>query len=424
MSNINWLSHLAYWPESTPGTGPADASAWGTNGLPIRHDPDSLDVSGFQQTPIEDTRNKDIGFGLDRKQRGLKSGEFPFTVHLAGGEAVPAIDATIAQTRVSRLLKHAMGGEQLGNHTFCKVGGTHAVNSVEVDDTTNIVLGSLINVVDDDAPGIANIRQVIGISTDVLTLDEDLPFTPVDNDDVHAVITNYIDETVLSCSHTQTNTFSWHIRKGITSLGTELWEATCCKSALTSIEVGRDDLLRASFNTMFAAFQGPNDLSLPTFSNSEGGLAGTIIGPTVHCQLQDYGEDTQNSVKVASITIDPGIPVTRVETTTEATAGSAGTGTYSFTPADTLITLNLVGLTSSFWDDWDDDVFKLFRYSTRRADGKNIAICAPRCEVVQTPQRSTANDVSSTSIVLRAHPNTTTTATTALWRSKLLIGHC
>ena len=423
MGNIQWPSHLAYYPEAGPGESPADETAWGTSGLPIRHDPLSLTVDGFVQTPIEDTRNQGIGFGLERKQRGLRNGEFPFDLHLHGSEAVPADDAVVVQTRVSRLLEHCLGGEHLGRRTTAKVAGTHTTTSVELTNSTDFVLGEMVNVVDADAPLTANPRRVISIAGDIIGFDEALPFTPVDGDIVHAMITSYIDEAIIADSHANNNTFAWHIQKGLPALGSELWEAQCCKSALTSIAVGRDDLMRGSIQTMFADWQGPNDLVAPTWSNAEEGLAGTVIGPTGRLFLQDYGSTVQKSFKVESIGIDVGVPVTRIPTVTEDTANSPGTGLYAFGPAETLITLNLVHLTSALWDDWDDDVFKQMRYSTRRQAGNVMAIACPRCEVVQSPVRGQAADVSSTQVVLRAHPDTTAVATTALWRSKILIGH-
>ncbi|MBK6920420.1 MAG: hypothetical protein IPH07_23675 [Deltaproteobacteria bacterium] len=413
-------SLLAFFQESTQGTGPANGAAWVSSGVRIRHVGDSVDVSGIEQAVVEDERSQEGIFDVEYSVKGLRNTSFPMSLYMTGSGATTAQDDTIAETPLMTVLEHALGGMHLSNSTVL-AGGGHTTTVINVDDATNIVEGCLIQV-QDATDGTIAVRRVLDVSTLAVTLDEALPFTPADADVVPAMATFYVDETVLVDSSAGPTTLSWLIQKGLAA-ALENFELNGCKSELKSIALTRGGLPTLSFDTMVASFDPPGTAPSPTWSSDPIGNAPVSIGPDTVITYQTQGTTTINPIHVSEFSVEVGVPVVSVDTNTEVEDGMEGRQGYSTQPADTMITLNVVPFGSSAWTQFAADTFRRLRFYKRAAPGQVFAVHFSRCEI-KPPKRGAAGPVSSTQIMLRAHKDAANSgaANAQMWRSKILLG--
>lgn len=413
-------SQLAYFQEVTQGTGPANAGAWVSSGVRVRHIGDSVDVSGIEQAVVEDERSQTGIFDLEYSVKGLRNTSFPMSLYMTGSGTETAQDATIAETPLMTILEHALGGMHRSNSTVL-AGGSHTTTVINVDDATNIVPGCLI-MVEDATDGTIAVVGVEAVSSLAVTLDEALPFTPADNDTVHAMATIYVDETVLVDSSVGPTTLSWLIQKGLAA-ALENFECNGCKSELKSIALTRGGLPVLAFDTMVASFDPPGTAPSPSWSSDPVGSAPVSIGPDSVIVYQTYGTTTRAPIHVNEFSVDVGVPVVSVDTNTEVDDGMEGRQGYTTQPADTSITLNVVPFGSSAWTQFAADTFRRLRFYKRAAAGQVFAVDFPRCEL-KPPKRGTAGAVSSSQIMLRAHkrPTNTDASNQQMWRSKIRLG--
>lgn len=415
-------SELAYFQETTQGTPPADATAWESEQR-IRHIAESLDTSGFQQAVVEDVRSQVRRHAKNVKVKGLRNGEFPFHLYATGSGAATNDASQISQIDLGAVLDHCLGGESLNNTTDAATSGAHTSTAIELTSNTNFAAGQL-TAWEHPTTGENYVRRITDLTGDVITLDEALPQSAADDDVVNAMATYYIDPDVLEDSDGSGGpyTFSWFIRKGGVSSGIE-YVAKGCKSALQTINLTRGELPILEFVTMFASFDGPDDAPNPTWSSTVDGFAPTAIGPTTNIFLQDYGTTTSVNIHAHEVTVEVGVPVSRIETLTEAQDNMEGTAGYSNPDADTLITIVLGPHAEDLIADFDADTFKVFRWTKRDSAGNLFCFMAPRCEVVEYPVPAEApGQVWGQRIVLRAHEDLDSVGTTNLIKSKLLIG--
>lgn len=413
---------FARFRESVQGTGPADAAAWVAGGTRLRVVSGTLDPSTIVQSAIEDDRSQTTIFGKETKVLGIKNGEVPVSVHLGGAEASPGDGNQVAATAISNFLESAMGGQWRGYQTDLKTAGAHTTGAVELTSSTGYDEGGFLAVEDADDPGVLYPRRITGVAGDVMTLDQLLPFTPADGDTVYPVIAVHVDELVLVNSDGAGGPYtdSYLVEAGLSGSG-ESWELNGCVPMLTGVEIGRDGLLKAALSLMYSSFKDPTAAPSPSWTAAPSGQAGVPIGPACTYWLQDYGSTAANSVHVNEIGVEPGVPRVRVETNSTVEAGMQGTARFSTEPADTMVTLNLVPFATSHWTDFQNRAIKVFRFATTRAAGQNMGIHVSRAEIVESPQRGEAGQVSSSRLVLRAHPDldNSAAADAQLWKSKL-----
>lgn len=421
MATTAHVSHLAYFAESTPGIGPADASAWASSGTLIRHRNDSLDPSSIKRSMLEDTRSRGMIFDQYPKVMGLENCELTFSLPLSGADAETAATSQVALTKLMTLLQSCLGGLSRGYSTTC-TGGT--ATQPTLTSVTGVDEGVFLAFEDADAPDVLHVRRVTALSGSTATLDEALPFTPAASDPVHAVAVVYVDESSLVDAVAAGRTFSWHCKRGGPAAGGLNYELTGCANELAGIAIGRDSLAWADLRVQAASFDDPSQASDPTWASATVyGLAPAPIGPSAHVWLQDYGTTTANAMRVSEFAVEVGVPVSRVESVTEYTSGMQGTATYSTGPADTTVSMTIVPESSTYWSQLNAGTYKVCRFATRRAPGQNIGIHFSRCEIVEDPGYAAAGDVLGAKVMLRAHPDTANAAaaTAALWRTKIAI---
>jgi len=413
-------SIAAFFQEATQGTPPVDGAAWVTNGRPIRHIAEATDPSGLKQQTAEDMRSQSTIFGLNRKVRGLRGVTQPLALYTTGSGATTADGQQIALTDLMRVLQHALGGLHR-SRTTSLAGGGHTTTVINVNDATDIAVGCFIAVSDTSASGLPVVREVTNVAALAITLDEALPFTPANGDVVHAMATAFIDEAVLINSNGSGGpfTFSWHIQKG-SPAALENFLLRGCKLQLDNLSLGRGDLPRLNATIHAATFLGPNDAPSPDWSSSTiTGNAPVSIGPNTDVHLGTVGSTTAATIHVGSCEIDFGVPVIATETVTEMADNMEGVHSYATAPGDTMVKLGIVPMASSYWDSFDDDTMRRFRWAKRAAAGQIYAVACPNCEVVETPTRGAQNAVSRADVSLRAFP---ASGSTALARSKIKIG--
>lgn len=413
-------SQLAFFPEVTQGTGPANGAAWVAGGVRIRHIGDSFDVSGVEQQVVADERSQEGIFDEEYSVKGLRNTSFPFATYMTGSGIATAATTQIAITPLMTLLAHALGGIHRSNSTTLS-GGGHTTSTINVASATNIVHGCLI-AVEDVTDGTVAIRRVLDVNTLAVVLDEVLPFTPADTDLVHGMATIYVDETVLVDSSAGPTTFSWLGQKGLAA-ALENWEFNGCKSELKSLALERGGLPLLTFDTMAASFDPPGTAPSPTWTSDPIGNAPVSIGPDSVITYQTQGTTTINAVQVAKFAIEVGVPVVPVDTNTEVEDGMEGRQGYTTQPADTVISLDIVPFASTPWTHFAADSLRRLRFYKRAQEGQLFAVHFSRCEL-KPPKRGVAGQVSANSLTLRALKDATNSEATnqQMWRSKILLG--
>lgn len=424
MTTSAFPSQLAYFPEVTQGTPPVNGAAWVAGGRRIRHIASVLDPAGLQQSVVEDERSQTRVFAHNTKVKGLRGVQQPVGLYLTGSGAVTADGDQIAETDLMTILEHALGGLHRSNSTVLD-GGGHTTTVINVEDATNIIEGCLIAVSDTSAGTPPVVRRVLDVSTLAITLDEALPFTPVDDDVVHGMATAYIDETVLVDSNGSGGpfTFSWLVQKGLPN-ALENWQLQGCKLQLDSLSLPRGELPSIAGTIFAASFERPGVAPSPTWTAAPSGSAPVSIGPNCEIQLQTVGTTTANHVQVSEFSVSIGVPVVPIETVTEVDNNMEGIAAYCTQPADTMITMGIVPMASSHWADFDADTFKLVRWTKLASPGQIFTIQASNCEIAAQPKRGVQNASSRVDLELRAHAPAEITGASnqALVTSKILIG--
>lgn len=412
-------SSLAYVDETTQGTGPADAAAWVTDGVRLRHIMGTLDPSGFKQSTIEDERSQENVQDFDPVILGIKGGvEFPFDVPLHGLGDTTASGNTVDQNELSELLEHCMGGVHLSNSTVA-TGGTTTTAILTAD--TAIALGCYVVVVLPDMPQVNYPRRVVAFNggTNTVTFDEVLPRAVAADDVIHGAATHYFDEDILNDSSIGPSTRSWLISVGRGS-EREHWEANGCKSYIDALELPRNGVAKAKIKTKVASFQTPDELSDPAFTATPDGDAGTAIGPRSSLWLQDYGSTAAASRHCIDLAIKPGGVPEPVETLTEVESGMPGISHYGLARDKTTATVKTLFSQGEF-QDFNAGTLKVLRWVRHGGPGVGFAVAMHRCEVRETPTMAPVGPSMGMELEIHALRDTTAIASTDLARSRLVI---
>lgn len=419
MSTPNNTSGLAYFVEVTSGTPPANAAAWVTNGVRVRHIMESLDVSSFKQSIIEDQRSQENVQDEEVPILGIKGGvDFPFDCYAHGLGATAAAGDAVVQNTFSDILEHCMGGVHLSRSTTA-TGGTTTTAILTVD--TDMEVGAHLVVVLPDMPQVNYPRRVVAFNggTNTVTFDEVLPRAVAAADVIHGCATHYFDEDALNDSAVGPTTLSWLLSLGRGN-DREHWEARGCKTFIESIALPRNGAPKFSFKTLVASFATPNDLLDPAFVATPGGNAGTAVGPRTSLFLGDYGSTVAGSRHAVDFNVKPGGAPMPCETGTEVQSGMPGISHYGLTKDKTTATLKTLFSQDEF-DDFDAQTLKQLRWVRHGGPGVGFALGMPRCSVTQTPSNSNAGPSLGMDLEITALRDVAAIADTDLARSRLVI---
>ena len=440
--NIAALSLLTYTPESTPGVAPADAAAWISDGIRLRHLGDSLDVSGVERQQLEDMRNQYRVKGTEARVEGLDNPECSFAVYGHGIGAETAAGAQVADDapgyELANLLGHALGGLSRGYATQVN-GGTSTITVIAVDDAADFEAGDFVGIEFATPPtgypaGTIFPRRVIATddvsSPNTLTLDQALPQAPVDNDQVHGGIVVYIDENVLADSAAAADrTRSWLVQKGMPGAGSgrrESWVFRGSVATLQAFTFERGGLMQFAFQVMASSHLDPTDAPWPTAwaDNVEQGLAPLSVGPLTEVWLVDRGSSTNTRMQVSRFEVEPGVPRVRVETLTSAGEGMQGTAGFAVQPAETTINMRIDPFSVAQWTDQTAGTHKTLRWARLGPAGSCMAVHFPRVSHIATPKRDVNNATTGVGVMFKAHEDVdlvSMPSNTERWRSAMQI---
>lgn len=410
----SYISEWATFPETTPGTPPANAAAWVSSGTRHNHIQENTTIEDFVATDIEVVQSEESVLDHQLRVEGLRNSSGPIGIYWTGTDVTTSAGSQVAQTSQSTLIENAMGGVHRTNSTV--LSGSHSATSIEVVADTNFAVGAHI-AWEHPTTGLLYCRRLLeNTAGTTWSLDEALPQTAADDDVIHGCITHYVSESVLNDSAQSGRQFSMWYKKA--DLAAHIYEVTGCKLQLDSISLPRDGLATLSFTRHSANFTAPHESPPdPSWTDPPSGAAPTGIGPLHEGHIVDYGSTTSNNECVNDLEISIGLPILRDATQTTVNSGMQGTCKYYLGRGETTATL-MVNPDTAFMTDWDSGTYKNFRYSaTPESAGQGIAFHMPRAEILRTPIYGVNGEVSKYQLTCKAHRDTTSIGATELARS-------
>ena len=422
-------SVLGYFEETTSGQGPAD---WSTNGTRIDHTAVELDGL-FDQEILVDPRMEgqendwaDVGQRpLIKGARGSGNGSFSMLLHGNEDES-PADAGAPTTTALADLLKHCLGGQDIST-SHDVTGGT--TTTLTMASTTGLELGAYVGVQDLTTPSALNtgrvfIRRITALTLDTeITLDEALPFTPASGDLAVGCLVAFVDPDVIEDSTGAAGRTLSLYHAGKTSEHVNV--AYGCALTMALSELSRNTVPQVSFTAQCGNWETSSTVAQDTDTWASEGIGAQMIGRYTRCWIEDYGTTTSTKKGIGSMEIGPLVERTKIETVTTAGENLESMAGYSSTSStETTITLGIAGYDDDWEADLQADTYKVLRYAHESQPGKSWAISFPRLQVRATPKASPVSDIQGSSLTLLACRDTTTTATTALWRSKVAIVLC
>jgi hypothetical protein len=392
---------LAYFQETTRGTGPAD---WDVDAAVVEFLAIGPDPSGMSQTTVDNRNLRRRAYATRQKLLGLRSeAQASFGMYLSGSNVTTAASAQAATFPLVEMLRNAWCGVHRGWASAVVTPDTHTV-AITVGQGTNHPAGEAIFAV--DADGLGQFAIVASVATDDVTL-----LTDTDNDvaTVGAAITCY--PNTRGMTNRGHATHIWHSLYFRGEEAEDNYEARGCKINVTGIEngeAGGDASL--SMEVMASTF------SAETVTRAA--LTGTPAGPTppivgragTAVRIANVGTPTLTDVGAYSFSFTPGVAWQRVPgITTEGLLGFNGTG-FDATELEIVVP-------------YDESWLADFRAGTRKhimiqvgsARGDAWALYFPNAELMDDPKRGVSADETAITLRFRAleYPGTTHTDGTA-----------
>src|SRR5687768_8009902 len=141
MANLPYLLNIALADETTPGTPPADATAWASESR-FQIISDSLDPGTIKPSVVEDLRSQTNAYARERMVEGLRDGEFSYQVYASGTGSTTAAGNQVSETVLARILESGLGGVHRSNSTTCNALGS--TTTIVVAAETNFAEGAHI----------------------------------------------------------------------------------------------------------------------------------------------------------------------------------------------------------------------------------------------------------------------------------------
>jgi hypothetical protein len=317
-----------------------------------------------------------------------------------------------------------LGGDARSYSTTCGVGNL-STTTFDPALTTDIDEGMWLAIADADDANRLFFTQCASWDGTTWTSDVVLPFTPASGDVLHGVEANYIDSSVL-IDGVNGDTRAWLVQKGVAG-SRECFLFTGTKAEFASLTLGRGTPAMLGINVHYAKHTGPDDQAEVTLATSVAGKPPAIVGGDACFWMENDGTTTRTLHKVNELTLTPGVPVLPQNTITTHNANTPGLSGWTTGPSDTLLNLNLLEVTTTWWDDWQADTKQVCRYENTGSAGNAFGLHMSRAQIVETPKRGTkrgtAESLSTSQLTLRANRDSVNAAagTAALWQSKFVI---
>ena len=361
---------VAFFEESTQGTGPADAAAW-ASASPGDHEFISATIETIRVPRLPNENMVDRVFGKNDMVEGIENVEVTTEHYFTSNGVETTATNQITETATMQCFEYGLGGLWRGYSTTCS-GGTATIP--QLTDNTGVDEGTFWGFEDQDDPGRVHIRRVTSWSDPAATLDEALPFTPASGDPVHACWVAYIDEAALFVGQSGYTTWSvlFDQTRGV-GHADDIYEINGARGELSFSGLGRGEIPRFSLLHKAGSFQ-RDHISGPTWVGAPYGVAPTrVTGPDSHVWLQDYGTTTQNSVCATSLAVEVGVPVVPIESITALNVNMPGLCGYGTVNTDTTVELTTL-FDSGYKDDVDAGQMKVMRWQIVDAPGSCIAL--------------------------------------------------
>lgn len=398
---------LAFYPETTVCAPPAD---WGASG--VRCEFISIELAPKQPLLVDPTaEGNPLAVGKRRKIKGARNVDWTLTTKFHGTGTETAVDAQVAETYLSKLLKWCYGGVHRSNSTTISGPGTATVPIV--DDATGIIPGCMIAFEDVTSPNDENMgklhfRRVLSVNggTKAVTLSEALPFTPADTDKVHGTLTIYADRSVLKDAVAGPTTWHWLYRQA--EDGTDLmWQLEGSVATATFQGLGAGELPSLQLAVMSANFRHSDydDLSAVTFPAAAGTSAQLVNGRDIQCSIGAYGNTAMAEVEVNAVAFEPGITRSKVTTTTEKIDRFEGLATYSYSVGETKMNMTLVPFDPAWYEGlYEESDYRINYYQPGPGSGPGKAWCfhVAKAQVAATPSRADVGDVNGVAVEFSA----------------------
>jgi len=405
---------LAYQDESTFGT---DPGSWDANGVPLYHTQGSIEFPSVKREMVEDPRNVEDVFEVHQKLHGLTTGTLSFSIPAYGTNATTSAASQVTQTELGKLLEHCLGGDSRSYSSV--IGGTPTTTTLDPTTTTGFDEGVYF-AVRQDSTGLLYPNRVASWDGTTITCERAFPFNPsAGTDTIEGIEANYVDSTVLIDTGT---TRAYQLTMGVGS-DRENYTLRGCRTELAGIEIGRGGAPQLKFTIHYSNFQGPDDVSDPTYATSTAGAAPFVAGVEGDCWFEDDGTTTNTTVGLNALEVTPGVPVQMQEGITPSNSDTPGVLGYTTGAADTLVNITAIPTASGYIDDWQADTLKQMCWSNLGTREKLFGLWFPRLNLIETPESFPVGPNIGQRIPMRAMRDAANTAATnaQLWQSKFVV---
>lgn len=418
-------SWAAFAQETTANVAPAD---WAADGIPMEHI--AVDIAELRTARIADPTLETRVFQKDERHtiEGLRQAKAKLTIKLHGKGVQTAVDAQAAETPLSKLLKHAMGG-QMRSNTTTFTGGT--ASQPIVDDVTNLEPGMLLAYRDATSPSTKFAGKVfwtrvtaIDAGTKTLTVKPVLGFSPSNTDPVPAVIVSHLDEDILESALTSSgapHTLSWLFKthKSDTNL---VWQLTGSVASMTLGNLGPGQLPQIELNIQGASNKHLS-MTNPTFAAEPYGHAQLCLGKDSEVVLASYAGNLRTVVKISAFSFDVGYSRDVVPAVSSDMEDFNGVGDFGVEPGMTTISMTVNAYSTDWLSGLEAGSEWYIFLCQPAAEGKSWSLAAPRCILVEQPQKVEVGPMQGASLKFKCiEPDDA--GTTELARSRFLIGLC
>ena len=384
---------VAFHFEVTPGLVPVDAAAWATSAAGatgFRLFAEELDVAfmlGEIAVPNVDMQPE--VYAVSQPHKGLPTADGgALLTRLWGSEESWAAATLVTESGQGRLLKHALGGGALGEHTDISVFTSPTV--FELTSVAGIAVGHIIGIEDADDLGRVWPVQVLAVAANEITIDRELPFVPAVADKIIGAEMAWPDpDAITNPQDPDSSTLSILVQKG-----PDVWVAggSHLELAELAIERGQQPKLNFSILSAHAYPQGAGAPSAPTWTDTIEGLTADTraIGRDTKCWIQTKGDSAFVGVCLFDASITPGVTVEAQDGVTECDDGSPGRVGYYAPPADTVVELTLA-MADTQQDRWTAGTELTVSYYQVAATGQGWVFHMAKAFVMDAPAPVTEN---------------------------------
>lgn len=364
---------------------------------------------GFIESNVENANYRQRALATRDKVPGLANGSGSFGMYLHGRGTAVADDARATVTTpdfpLSAFMLNAWGGQRLGYRTLV-ASGTTAAPVVEAGDGSQYTAGEWVFAYDTSTDATRGyFRKIESISTDTLTMwaGHDLP-TADANDVLGAVISFFPRSSVLAAARQYLSVYDSGDDSDDARYGVG------CQFNLTGIEglnAGEEPQLKFEIMATRVVNEG---ITQPT--------AGTPIGDAP--LVTSIGDDTIVSLSAVaatlatiepqSITVTPGIACGPIP----CTGGQEGRSGYRLTGES--LDSTMVEIVVPYDDSWNTAYAAGTKYQllvqVGTVAGRAFGLFFPRLDFAEDPARTSATDLSTSTLKFRATESQVATAAT------------